>query len=113
MRSQLLLIPAALFAAAPSVAATYLTVEQAQSSMFPNATFAPHFVTLDQDQFNAVITDSDVNVWSRNIQAWQASTGGWFILDQVRGRDDWITYAIGINGDGVVRHIEVLECLDK
>jgi hypothetical protein len=113
MRSQLLLIPAALFAAAPAVASTFMTVEQAQSAMFPSATFTPHFVTLDQDQFNAVITDSDVNVWSRNIQAWQASTGGWFILDQVRGRDDWITYAIGINADGVVRHIEVLECLDK
>lgn len=113
MRSQLLLIPAALFASAPSIASTYMSVEQAQASMFPNATFTPNFVTLDQDQFNAIITDSDVNVWSRNIKAWRVSTGGWFIIDQVRGRDDWITYAIGISAEGAVKHIEILECLDK
>jgi hypothetical protein len=113
MRSRLILIPAALFAAAPCVAATYMTVEQAQAAMFPDATFTPHFVTLDQDQFNAVITDSDVNVWNRDIKAWRVSTGGWFIVDQVRGRDDWISYAIGVDAKGAVRHIEVLECLDK
>jgi hypothetical protein len=113
MRSQLLLIPAALFASAPAVASTYMTVEQAQASMFPNATFTANFVTLDQDQFNAIITDSDVNVWNRDIKAWRVSTGGWFILDQVRGRDDWITYAIGINAQGAVKHVEILECLDK
>jgi len=113
MRSQMLLIPPALFAAAPSVAATYMTIEQAQASMFPGAEFTPNFVKLDQEQFNAIITDSDVNVWSRDIKAWRASTGGWFIIDQVRGRDDWITYAIGINPEGIVRHVEILECLDK
>lgn len=113
MRSQLLLIPAAIFASAPAVASNYLTVEQAQAAMFPGATFTPNFVTLDQEQFNAIITDSDVNVWSRNIKAWKVSTGGWFILDQVRGRDDWITYAVGIGANGAVQHLEVLECLDK
>jgi hypothetical protein len=113
MRSQLFLVPAALFASAPTLAATYMSVEQAQAAMFPGATFTPNFVKLDQDQFNAIIDDSDVNVWSRDIKAWRVSTGGWFILDQVRGRDDWITYAIGIGANGAVKHIEVLECLDK
>jgi len=113
MRSRFLLVPAAIFASAPSVAATYLTVEQAQAAMFPGAEFTPNFVKLDQEQFNAIITDSDVNVWNRDIKAWRVSTGGWFIIDQVRGRDDWITYAIGISAQGVVKHVEVLECLDK
>ncbi len=113
MRAQFLLVPAALFASAPAVAATYMTVEQAQQAMFPGATFTENFVTLNQDQFNAIIDDSDVNVWTRNIKAWKASTGGWFILDQVRGRDDWITYALGIDEKGTVRHLEVLECLEK
>src|ERR1700744_4625419 len=113
MRSQLFLIPAAIFASAPSVAATYLSVEEAQAAMFPGATFVPNFVKLDQEQFNAIIDDSDGNVWSRGIKAWKVSTGGWFILDWVRGRDDWITYAIGIGPNGAVKHIEVLECLDK
>src|ERR1700679_1646317 len=109
MRSQVFLIPAAIFASAPSVGATSLWVEEAQAAIFPGATFTPNFVKLDQEQFNAIIDDSDVNVWSRDIKAWKVSTGGWFILDQVRGRDDWITYAIGIGPNGAVKHIEVLE----
>ena len=113
MRSQFILIPAAIFASAPCLAANFMTVEQAQASMFPDATFAPNFVKLDQDQFNAIINDSDVNVWSRDIKAWKVSTGGWFVVDQVRGRDDWISYAIGISPEGKVKHIEILECLDK
>ena len=113
MRSQLLLFPAAIFAAAPCVASTYLSLEQAQAAMFPGATFAADFVKLDQDQFNAIISDSDVNVWTRDIKAWKVSTGGWFILDQVRGRDDWISYAVGITPQGKVKQIEILECLEK
>ena len=113
MRSQLFLVPAAIFASAPCIAATYMSVEQAQKAMFPDATFSENFVKLDQDQFNAIINDSDVNVWSRDIKAWKVSDGGWFILDQVRGRDDWITYAIGVSPKGGVKSIEILECLDK
>jgi hypothetical protein len=113
MRSQLFLVPAAIIASAPSVAATYMSVEEAQQAMFPGASFTENFVKLDQDQFNAIITDSDVNVWSRDIKAWKVSTGGWFIIDQVRGRDDWITYAIGVSPKGGVKQIEILECLDK
>src|ERR1700750_277842 len=92
MRSQLLLVPAAIFASAPALATNYLTLEQAQKQLFPDATFTENFVTLDQDQFNAIIKDSDVNIWTRNIKAWRVSTGGWVILDQVRGGGDWNSY---------------------
>lgn len=113
MRSRFLLVPAALVASAPAWATTYLTVEQAQKLLFPGAAFTENFVTLDQDQFNAIIKDSDVTVWSRDIKAWRASTGGWFILDQVRGRDDWISYAVAIDAAGAVKGVEILECLEK
>jgi hypothetical protein len=115
MRSKFFLVPAAVIAtaAAPATARIYMDIGQAQQLMFPGASFSENFVTLDQEQFNAIIKDSDVNVYSRNIKAWKVSTGGWFIIDQVRGKDDWISYAIGIDGKGVVRHIEVLECLEN
>jgi len=114
MRSQLMLVPAALVAAAtPAHAKIYMELAQAQALMFPGATFEENFLTLDQDQFNAIIEDSDVNVYTRNIKAWRVSTGGWFILDQVRGKDDWISYAIAIDHKGIVRRIEILECLEN
>ena len=39
--------------------------------------------------------------------------GDWFVLDRARGRDDWIAYAVGIDSTGILRHIEILECLDN
>ena len=115
MRSQLLLIPAAVVAsaAAPAFAKTYMDVQQAQQLVFPGAKFAENFITLDQEQFNAIIKDSDVNVYTRNIKAWRTANNEWFIIDQVRGKDDWISYAIGIDSKGVIRHIEILECLEN
>ncbi len=115
MRSHLLLVPAAIIASAttPAVAKLFMDIQQAQQLMFPGESFSEKFVTLDQEQFNAIIKDSEVNVYSRNIKAWRVSNGGWFIIDQVRGKDDWISYAIGIDAKGVVRRLEILECLDN
>lgn len=113
MRSQFLLIPIALCAAAPCPAANYMTVEQAQAAMFPDATFTPSFVKLDDRQADRIIVDARANVLNRDIKAWKVSTGGWFILDQVLGRDDWISYAVGITAQGKIKQIEILECLDK
>ena len=114
MRAQLLLIPPAIIAfAVPAQAKVYMSIEQAQQTMYPGAKLAEHFITLNQDQYNAIIDDSGVDVYTRNIKAWKTSTGDWFVVDQVRGIDDWITYAIAIDGAGFVQQIEVLECLDK
>jgi hypothetical protein len=112
MRSQFLLLPFAVLASAPCFAVSYMTLEQAQASMFPGATFTANFVKLDSGQVGTVMKDSGVSVWSSNIKAWRVSTGGWFILDQVRGRDDWISYAVGITSEGTVKQVEILECLD-
>jgi len=112
MRAQLMLVPAAMIMAAPASAKIFMDVEQAQQAIFPGKKLSEHFVKLDQDQFNAIIDDANVNVYSRNVKAWRTEDGEWFILDQVQGKDDWITYAVGVDAKGVVRHIEVLECLD-
>ncbi len=108
-----MLVPAAIIASAPVQAKIYMDVEQAQQAMYPGATFTENFVTLDQFQFNAIIKDSNVNIYSRNIKAWRVSTGDWFIIDQVRGKDDWISYAVAITEAGIVKRVEILECLEN
>ncbi len=113
MRVQFLLIPAAIIASAPVQAKVYMDVAQAQQLMYPGETFQERFVTLDQSQFNAIIKDSDVNIYNRNVKAWRASNGDWFIIDQVRGKDDWISYAVAITAAGIVKRVEILECLEK
>jgi len=109
-----MLVPAAIIAGAPAAQAKiFMDIEQAQELMFPGQTFEQHFITLDQNQFNAIIKDSNVNVYNREVKAWKASNGGWFIIDQVRGKDDWISYAISLSPDGKVLQVEILECLEN
>jgi Na+-translocating ferredoxin:NAD+ oxidoreductase RnfG subunit len=35
--------------------------------------------------------------------------GGWFIVDEVVGKHEFITYAIGLNSDGSVKQIEIMD----
>ena len=39
--------------------------------------------------------------------------GGWFIVDKVIGKHELITYAVGVDADGSVRSIEILEYLES
>ena len=83
------------FLAAPLVvlpaahATTYLTIAQAQQVLFPGATFTPFDV-------------------KRKEQVWRASGAGWFIVDDVLGKHELITYAVGLDPQGRVRGIEIL-----
>src|SRR4051794_26196415 len=117
MRSHLLLFPAALIAAAPicapAWATNYVTLGQAQALLFPGATFTPAFLTLGDSDREAIIDDAQVTVWNREVKVWKVSTGGWLFVDQVLGRDDWISYAVALDDKGVVKGIEILECLEK
>jgi len=110
MRSRFLLIPAyALVASAPVHATVYLSVEQAQALMFPGATLTPDFVTLTPEQIKAIEKACDVNVLTPNLKAWRASTGGWFIADQVVGKHEFIPFAVAIDAQGAVKSVEILE----
>ena len=92
------------------MAANFLTVQEAQQLIFPGATFTPADLTLTDDQATAISRTSGVTVYRNQVKMWKVSTGGWFFLDQVPGRDDRITYALGINPDGSIKAIEILVC---
>ena len=110
MKSRFLLIPAyALVVAAPVQATVYLSVEQAQAQMFPGATLTPDFVTLTPDQMKAIEKACDVNVLSPSLKVWRASTGGWFIADQVVGKHEFIPFALALDDKGAVKSVEILE----
>jgi hypothetical protein len=84
-------IAAPLTIAVPAAHATiYLTVAQTQQALFPNASFAP------------------LEVKGRE-RVWRASSGGWFIVDEVLGKHELITYAVALDPQGRVAGIEILE----
>ncbi len=95
--------------AVPGFANTYLTVEQAQQAIFPGASFDQLNITLTPDQQKNIESRSGVRVRSRALKVWKVSGGGWFIVDEVLGKHEYITYALGLNASGSVRQIEILD----
>ena len=89
-------------------ATTYLTVEQAQQTIFPGATLTQAFVTLTDDQKREIERRSGVEVSNKAVRLWKVGSGGYFIVDEVIGKHEFITYAIGLNADGSVKQIEIV-----
>jgi Na+-translocating ferredoxin:NAD+ oxidoreductase RnfG subunit len=90
-------------------ATTYLTVEQAQAAIFPGAKLTPLPLMLTDAQVREIEKRSEVNVRNREQHVWRVEGGGLFIVDEVVGKHEFITYAIGLNADGSVRAIEVMD----
>ena len=110
MHSRFILLPVASLAiVSPAYAVVYLSVEQAQKLMFPDATFTPDFRMLTDQQVSAIQKESAIKVPSRNLQVWRVSSGGWFMVDQVIGKHEFIPFAVGLDAEGSVKQIEILE----
>jgi len=113
------LVPAAIFAAAPQcMAARYMSVEQARALVFPMADeYVAKPVQLTSEQMQEIDKLSGVTGRTAQQQVWQARSKGkavgWFFVDQVIGKHELITYALGINADGSIRQVEVIEYLEN
>jgi FMN-binding domain len=110
MKARLLLIPLSPLALCPpAYAVTYLTVEQAQTLMFDGILLTRDFRTLSPAQVQAIESASGVKVINAQLSAWRDSGGGWFVLDQVIGKHEFINYAVALDATGAVRQLEILD----
>ena len=110
MRAAFSLVPFATLALVePAHAVVYMSLEQAQTMMFPGATLTPDFRTLSKEQASAIKKASGVAVRNRDLKIWRVSTGGWFIADQVVGKHEYIPIALGLDAGGALKAVEILE----
>jgi len=69
-------------------------------------------VELSDEQRKAIEKQSDLRQRSKKQAVWRAEKAGqllgWFIVDEVVGKHEFITYAAGLTPDGKVRGIEIL-----
>ena len=98
---------------AVAYAAQYLTVEQAQRQLFPAAErFAPVPLNISPDVRARVAAESGVSDGDEP-RVWRALRGGTllgsFIVDEVIGKHEFITYAVAIDPQGTVRGVEILD----
>ena len=102
-------LPISALIAPSAFAVQYLTVDQAQKEIFPGKSFTTASVKLTSEQRKAIEKMSGVRVLHDEQQVWQVSGGGWFILDEVVGKHEFITYGVGLNADGSVKQIEIMD----
>ena len=112
------LAPVALVALSPHcIAARYMSVEQARTLIFPLADeFVAKPIQLTPEQMQEIERLSGVPGRTAQQDVWQVlSQGkmiGWFFIDQVVGKHELITYALGLNADGSVRQFQIVEYLE-
>lgn len=94
-------------------ARTFISVQDAQKLIFPNTKLTHVPVTFNDAQLEVIRDRSGVREPEKGDQIWRTSNGGWFMVQQVVGKHEMITYAIGINPDGTVKHIEILEYVES
>ena len=97
----------------PAQATAYLTVAQAQQALFPGARFIDHPLALSDQQRKAIAKAAGAPGYDKVQRVWEARSGdrriGWFIVDRVIGKHEFITYAVALSPDGAVRGVEILE----
>ena len=98
----------------PAYGIQYLSVEQAQAALYPQASeFSKNFITLSDEQRDQIEDISDVRQRWKEQKAWKAYEGntflGWFIVDKVIGKHEFITYATAISPEGNVLGIEIMD----
>lgn len=111
MQNTLRFLSLGALAALPAAAhaTVYLTLEQAQAQMLPGKTLTAVPISLSDAQVAAIRKDSGEAPVSRELHAWKADDGAWFILDQVVGKHEFITYAVALDPAGAVKGVEILD----
>jgi Na+-transporting NADH:ubiquinone oxidoreductase subunit NqrC len=111
--SQIATLAVAAGASSSAFATQYLTVEQAQQAMFPDASsFKDASLQLSGEQIKQVEKLSGLPVRSVGWRVFAAYKGdaqlGYVILDDVVGKFELISYAVAVNPDASIKQIEIL-----
>jgi hypothetical protein len=106
------LTTAVALAPAAAFAVDYMSAEQAAQLMFPQADrFDSRSLAFDAGQLrrlqSAGISPRSAR-WQVRVAQRDGATLGYLVVDDVIGKFELISYAVGIGSDGVVRQIEVL-----
>jgi Na+-translocating ferredoxin:NAD+ oxidoreductase RnfG subunit len=96
------------------VAASYLSVSDAQRALFPAArSFDELVLAPTSRQLAAIAAAAGPQAPHGMLRTWIARDGdavlGYVFVDNVIGREDYITYAVGVDAKGTVVSVEILD----
>jgi hypothetical protein len=95
------------------VAADYLSVDAAQKEVYPEAdAFREVLVAPSAEQLQAMLARAGSQPPHGVIRIWSATRNGVLLghvfVDEVIGRQNLITYAVGIDVSGALRNLEIM-----
>jgi Na+-translocating ferredoxin:NAD+ oxidoreductase RnfG subunit len=112
MRLTLAAVSAAALAPASAFAVDYMSAEQASKLMFPDADrFESRDVVLDAAQMQKLAAQgvqARSAKWTVKLAYHGANVLGTVVVDDVVGKFELITYAVGLAADGTVKQVEIL-----
>ena len=91
----------------------YISAEQAQKVLFPNKQFSKTPILITEDLQDKMRSASSIRHPFQGDRIWKATDGSWFIVDEVVGKHEMISYAVGINPQGNITGIEILEYVES
>ena len=91
----------------------YITVEQAQKILFPNQQLSKTPILITEDLQDKMRAASSIRYPFRGDRIWKAADGSWLIIDEVVGKHEMITYAVGLTSNGSIVGIEILEYVES
>jgi Na+-translocating ferredoxin:NAD+ oxidoreductase RnfG subunit len=91
----------------------YVSIEQAQKILIPNKSLIKNPIIITDELQDKMRSASSIRHPFQGDRVWRATDGSWFIVDEVVGKHEMITYAVALSPAGVVTGIEILEYVES
>ena len=91
----------------------YISVEQAQKILIPNKVLVKNPIIITDELQEKMRLASSIRHPFQGDRIWKGSDGSWFIVDEVVGKHEMITYAVALSPSGAVIGIEILEYVES
>lgn len=91
----------------------YVSAEQAQKILFPNKTLTKSPIIITDDLQEKMRSASSIRYPFQGERIWKAADGSWFVVDEVVGKHEMITYAVALSPSGSILGIEILEYVES
>jgi Na+-translocating ferredoxin:NAD+ oxidoreductase RnfG subunit len=91
----------------------YASVEQAQKVLLPNKQLHKTPILITDDLQEKMRVASSIRHPFQGNRIWKANDGSWFVVDEVVGKHEMISYAVGLSPTGSIIGIEILEYVES
>jgi Na+-translocating ferredoxin:NAD+ oxidoreductase RnfG subunit len=94
-------------------ATIHVSLESVQQQIFPNEKLELATVSLPEPVREKMQEASTVRQHFKTDHIYKSNKGEWLIIDEVVGKHEMIKYAVGINADGSVRQIAIMDYVES